>query len=274
MNSKKIKLALIQMDCKTRDKVDNISKAVKFMGELKGKVDIVGLPEFFTTGYNLDLIGDDFYELAETIPGETTEQISRKAKEYRLAVVGSIVEKDPLCGDLLYDTAFVINREGKLVGKYRKFYLYPTEHQYFRPGKDFSVIDLEIAKLGVSICYDHAFPELFRVLSLKGAQIVFILSAIPKGYEYLLNLRARARAQDNQIFVAHVNRVGREGNIQYCGLSKVVNPKGEVVAEASSSQEEVLSVELNLNLILKEKRQERVLRSLRPEIYEYLSRLL
>ncbi|MEA3485359.1 MAG: carbon-nitrogen hydrolase family protein, partial [Candidatus Aerophobetes bacterium] len=135
------------------------------------------------------------------------------------------------------------------------------------------IFDLKIVRAGMAICYDHAFPELFRVLSLKGAQIVFILSAVPRGYEYLLNLRARARAQDNQLFIVHVNRVGKEGDVQYCGLSKVVDPKGEVLAEACAAQEEVLSVELNLDLILKEKRQERVLRSLRPEIYDYLSQL-
>jgi len=199
--------------------------------------------------------------------------MSKRAKQNGLAVIGSMVEKDPLCEEVLYDTTFIINKEGRLAGKYRKFYLYPPEHQYFKPGKGFPVVDLGLVRVGVAICYDHAFPELFRILSLKGAQVIFILSAIPKGYEYLLNLRVRARAQDNQIYVAHVNRVGKEGGVQYCGLSKVADPKGEVIAEASSDREEVLSVELNLNLILKEKRQEHILRSLRPEIYEYLSQL-
>jgi len=274
LNSKKIRLALIQMDCKIKDKENNLSRALDFLEKVKMKTDIACLPELFTTGYNLDLIGTEFYNLAETVPGGTTEKIGRKAKKYGLTIVGSIVEKDPLSEEILYNTAFIINKEGKLAGKYRKFYLYPPEHQYFKPGKDFPVVDLGLVRVGVTICYDHAFPELFRILSLKGAQVIFILSAIPKGYEYLLNLRARARAQDNQIFVAHVNRVGKEGNVQYCGLSKVADPRGEVVAEASPSQEEVLRVELDLDLILREKRQERVSRSLRPETYKYLSRLI
>ncbi|MFQ5834649.1 MAG: carbon-nitrogen hydrolase family protein [bacterium] len=274
METNKVRLGLVQMDYRIKNKDYNIARAIKFIEQFKGKADIVCFPEFFTTGYNLDLIGDDFYELAETIPGETTQEMSKRAKKNGLAVIGSIVEKDPLCEEILYDTAFIINKEGKLASKYRKFYLYPPEHQYFKPGKDFPVVDLGLVRVGVTICYDHAFPELFRILSLKGAQVVFILSAIPKGYEYLLNLRARARAQDNQIFVAHVNRVGKEGNVQYCGLSKVADPKGEVVAEASSGQEEALWVELDLNLISREKRRERVLRSLRPETYEYLSRLI
>ncbi len=274
METNKVRLGLVQMDCRTKNKDYNIAKAIKFMGQLKEKAEIVCFPEFFTTGYNLDLIGDDLYGLAETIPGETTHEMSKRAKENGFAVIGGIVEKDPLCEEVLYDTAFIIDKKGKLIGKYRKFYLYPSEHQYFKPGKDFPVVDLGLVRVGVTICYDHAFPELFRILSLKGAQVIFILSAIPKRYEYLLNLRARARAQDNQIFVAHVNRVGKEGNSQYCGLSKVADPRGEVVVEASSNQEEALWVELDLNVILREKRQERVLRSLRSDTYQYLSRLI
>jgi predicted amidohydrolase len=262
------------MDSKLKDKKYNIGRARKAIERLEGKVDIACLPEFFSTGYNLDAIGDDFYNLAETIPGKTTELIGKTAKEEGVAVVGSIVERDSICEEILYDTAFAVDSKGMLVGKYRKFYLYPSEHKYFKPGSDLSVFDLGAVRVGIAICYDHAFPELFRVFALKGVQIVFILSAIPKGYEYLLNLRARARAQDNQIFIAHVNRVGTEENIEYCGLSKVIDPRGEVLVEASADEEETLLAQVDLELVSKEKKQERVLKSLRPEIYEQLARLL
>lgn len=116
------------------------------------------------------------------------------------------------------------------------------------------MVDLGIARVGLAICYDHTIPELFRTLSLKGAQIIFILSAVPKGFEYLLNLRARARAQDNQLFIAHVNRVGKDGDIQFCGLSKMVNPKGEVIAEASDTQEEALIGACEFDIIIKERK--------------------
>ena len=128
--------------------------------------------------------------------------------------------------------------------------------------------------MGAAICFEHAFPQIFTILALQGAEVVFIPSAVPVGYEYLLNLRSRARAQDNQLFVVAVNRVGREGGVTYCGLSKVVNPRGEVIAEASRADEELLVAELNLDLILKERKQEPVLRSLRPELYRPLVELL
>ena len=274
MNGETVRLALIQMDCRIKDKEYNINKAMQSLDKLQGNVDIACFPEFFTTGWSPDLIGDDFYDLAETVPGETTDRMAERARDCGVAVIGNIVEKDPFCEEILYDTSFVVNREGSWVGKYRKYYLYPVEHRYFKAGTELPVFELGSTRIGIAICYDHAFPELFRVFALKGAQIVFILSAVPTGYEYLLNLRAQARAQDNQVFIAHVNRIGKEGAIEYCGLSKVVNPKGEIIAEASPDEEESLHATVDLALSAKEKRQERVLKSLRPEIYEHLVSLL
>lgn len=274
MNGKKIRLALIQMDCKVIDKNNNHNHALNFLDKVKMKTDIACFPEFFTTGYNLNIIGDKFYDLAETIPGKTTKMLGKKAKEKRLAIVGTIVEKDILREGILYNTAFVIDKDGRLVGKYRKFYLYPPEHCYFRPGSELPIFDLGITKVGIAICYDHAFPELFRVLALKGAEIVFIPSAVPQGYEYLLNLRTRARAQDNQFFVAAINRVGQEGQVKYCGLSKIINPRGEVIAEASLDKEEIVYCKVDINQILQERKQEPILRSLRSEIYKRWFNLL
>ncbi len=264
-----LRIALVQLDAQLMDKDYNIKKAL-YLAQTSKQADIICFPELFTTGYNLDLIGDRFYELAETIPGETTERMGRFAKEFQSAIIGSIVERHPLHEEILYNTAFIINKDGELIGKYRKYHLYPSEYKYFNPGTTASVFNINSVKIGISICYDHAFPELFRLLTLKGAQLIFILSAVPKGYEYLLNLRAKARAQDNQIFIAHVNRVGKEGEIEYCGLSKVVNPRGETLVEASETEEEVINVNINFLLNSQQKRQERILKSLRPELYEQL----
>lgn len=273
MKNKNQQIALVQMDCRIRDKEYNLNRAFDFLKEAEKKADIICFPEFFTTGYNLGLIKEDFYNLAETIPGRTTMVFAQKAKEYKLAIIGGIVEKDKK-ERILYDTAFIIDAEGNLVGKYRKFYLYPEEHRFFKPGNNLPVFNIGIAKIGMAICYDHAFPELFRLLSLKGAQIVFIPSVVPQGYEYLLNLRTRARAQDNQIFVAAVNRVGQEGKIRYCGLTKIVNPKGKIIAEASSNREEILFVPIDFKLILSERKKEPTLGSLRKKIYRDLLHLL
>lgn len=273
MDAKKIRIALIQMDCMIKNKDENLSKALAFLDELNGKADIACFPELFTTGYNLDLINDDFYDLAEPISGPTTELMGQKANKHKLAILGDIVERDKYRKGVLYNTTFLLDAKGQLVGKYRKSHLYPTEHRYFRPGDRLQVFDLGGLTVGVAICFDHAFPQIFTILALQGAEVIFLPSAVPVGYEYLLNLRTRARAQDNQLFTVAVNRVGREGNVTYCGLSKVVSPRGEVIAEASNSKEEFLVVELDLNMILKERKQEPVLRSQRPELYHSLVEL-
>jgi predicted amidohydrolase len=193
--------------------------------------------------------------------------MGRKAKEHGLSILGTIVERGTADDGALYDTTFLVDAEGRLLGKYRKSHLYPAERRYFRAGDRLPVFDLDGVTVGVAICFEHAFPQIFATLALQGAQVVFIPSAVPAGYEYLLTLRTRARAQDNQIFTVAVNRVGREGDVRYCGLSQVVSPRGEVIVRASPTEEELLIAELDFTLISKEREQEPVLRNLRPGLY-------
>ncbi|WP_167815079.1 carbon-nitrogen hydrolase family protein [Sporolactobacillus shoreae] len=267
----KLTIGTVQIDCNMENKEDNIQKVEKILDHYGPKTDILCFPELFTTGYHLEQIDQNkFYELAEEIPGPTVTRLSQKAKEYHTAIVGSIVEKDRDLQAVLYDTAFVINEKGEYVGKYRKAHLYPTEHQYFRSGSSFPIFKVFGIPVGVAICYDHAFLEQFRILALKGAQIIFIPSVIPKNYEYLLDLRTRARAQDNQVFTVASNRVGQEGGIIYCGRSKIVNPKGEIVSEGND-QESVVTGLIALGEIDSERKQEPVFRNRRPELYQLLS---
>jgi len=267
MNNKRFYIGLVQMDCRVGDKKLNIEKAVSLLDQLSDRVEIACLPEFFNTGYSLDLVGDEFYTLAEPVPGPTTRELGNWAKEKKTAVLGNIPETDSGQDGVLYDTTFIIDREGNLRDRYRKTHLYPDEHRYFRSGSEIPVTDLGFSRVGTATCFDHAFPEIFSTLAVKGAQVIFVPSAVPAGYEYLLNLRTRARAQDNQVWVAAVNRTGREGETQYCGLSKVVNPRGDVVMEASVDKEEILECEIDLDLINRERKQEPVLRSRRPDLY-------
>jgi predicted amidohydrolase len=255
------------MDSRPGETDTNLARAKQWLNSLPAGLQIACLPEFFNTGYHLDLIGDRFYELAEPIPGPTTATLGAIARARRMAILANIPESDERQAGVLYDTTFALDQDGELVGRYRKTHLYPTENRYFRAGAELPVFDLDIVRIGTAICFDHAFPEIFRALALKGAQLVFIPSAVPVGYEYLLDLRTRARAQDNQIWVAAVNRVGVEGEVRYCGRSKVVDPKGRVVAEASQRNEEVLIAEIDLSAILRERQQEPVLRTQRPELY-------
>jgi predicted amidohydrolase len=266
----KLKVGVVQMDCVLKDKAYNLKKAAEYIDKVGDKVDILCFPEFFSTGYNLGLINKEFFSLAETIPGPTTEQLSEKAQQFKTAIIGNIVEKDEVKEGVLYDTTFFINEHGEYVGKYRKAHLYPTEHQYFCNGSEFPVFEICGVKVGSAICYDHAFGEMFRIMALKGAEVVFMPSAIPKNFEYLVDLRTQARASDNQIFTVAVNRAGIEGEVTYCGYSQIVDPRGSVICKAGD-EEEILIGSIDLSLIIKERLQEPVFRSRRAELYKDLT---
>jgi predicted amidohydrolase len=266
---RQITIAVVQMKCSLKDKEANIQKAGQFLARLRTP-QIVCFPELFTTGYNLDELAEDLYALGEPIPGPTTERMRDWARRHSKVILGNIVEREGVKGEVLYDTTFVISATGRLIGKYRKTHLYPTERHHFRPGHELPVFQLAGLKVATATCYDLAFPELFRTLALRGAEIVFLPSATPRGYEYLLDVRTVARAQDNQVFVAVANHVGYEGQVEYCGLSLIANPRGEMIAQASPHAEEIITARLDLSLIAQERAQEQIFENLRLELYQGL----
>ena len=260
---KKVKVAVIQFQSRLKDKEYNLRYIIELIEQLKG-MNIVCLPEFFTTGYGLKF--RDFLDLADTIPGGTTKTLEKLSAKKDLIIIGGIVERDEKIEGVLYDSAFVIDN-GEFIGKYRKDHLYPAEHQFFKQGDDIPIFETSAGRIGLAICYDHAFPELFRILALKGAELIVVPSCVPIGYEYLLKLRTRARGQDNQLFVIGANSCAKEGETKYCGNSMIVDPRGEIIAQAGA-EEEIIIGEIDYKEILKERMQEPVLRSRRVELYK------
>lgn len=263
-----ITVAAVQMTCRLGDKRANLENAASLLAPLAGRVQIACLPELFTTGYNLNSLGNSFFDLAETVPGDTTTYLGRLARRLGVALIAGVVEREPEVDGLIYDTAVLIDSDGELVDRYRKTHLYPAENDYFRAGSRLPVIKIAGVKVGIAICFEHAFPHIFTTHALRGAQVVFNPSAVPVGYDYLQDVRIPARAQDNQIFVVSVNHVGAEGDITYCGHSQIANPRGEVIALASAEKEEVITARLPLELIWNQRRQEPIFRGFRPELYE------
>lgn len=268
MEDNQLAVGLIQMNCRLADKAANLSRAEALIRQLDGPTRIACLPEMFNTGYNRDGLGQMIFDLAEPVPGETTAELGRLARESDLAIVAGVIERGESGAPSIYDTVVLINREGELIGKYRKSHLYPDEKRYFSQGNELPVFELAGSRVGVAICFEHAFPQIFATLALGGAQVVFNPSAVPVGFGYLQDLRTRARAQDNQIFVVAANHVGAEGDARYCGRSQVADPRGEVVAMAPGDQEAALTVILRLDLIEEQRDQEPVFRNFRPELYD------
>lgn len=263
-------IALLQMNCVLGDKQANLNQAEALLAEAAGRAQIACLPELFNTGYDLESLGEALFDLAEPIPGgKTVRRLEELARRFRIAIVAGIVEQAPQVTGLLYDTVVLINERGELVGRYRKSHLYPAEHRFFRPGDELPVFELGGLRVGVAICFEAAFPPIFSTLALQGAQLVLNPSAVPTGFDYLQDLRTRARAQDNQYFVAAVNHVGKEGKVEYCGGSQVADPRGDIVARASGDTPQVVLAELDFSLIRDQRLQEPVLRGFRPELYRF-----
>jgi predicted amidohydrolase len=266
------RLGAVQLTSELGNKAANLDKAEHLLSELAGRAQIACLPEMFNTGYNLDALGDALFDLAEPIPGETTQRLSAMARQMQMGILAGMVEHDPHTIGLIYDSTVLFDAHGDLVGHYRKSHLYPAEFRFFRAGHELPVFDVDGLRVGIAICFEHAFPHIFTTLALKGAQVVFNPSAVPVGFDYLQDVRTRARAQDNQIYVVAVNHVGQEGDVTYCGQSQVANPRGEVVTLASQDTEAAVLVEISLDLIFDQRRQEPIFRGFRPELYEPLAR--
>jgi predicted amidohydrolase len=275
-NDNQVAIGLIQMKCELGHKEANLSQAESLLGQIAGQASIACLPELFNTGYHLDALGDNLFDLAELIParpedpaGPTVVRLRELAANLNMALIAGLVERDPLAIGLLYDSVILIDRRGRMAGRCRKSHLYPAEHRFFRSGDVLPVFDLDGLRVGLAICFEAAFPPIFSTLALGGAQIIFNPSAVPVGYGHLQDLRTRARAQDNQLFVAAVNHVSTEGDVTYCGRSQVADPRGDVLVQASDEQPDAVVAELDLTLIRDQRLQEPVLRGFRPELYRF-----
>lgn len=224
-----------------------------------GDADLVVTPELFISGYDLKMIDEIGAQLSEPLDGPTVEMTKEIAAEKDFTVVVGLLERGE--DGNLYDTAVTVTPAGDAV-PYRKSHLFPTEFDRFKPGHELFVVPTPAGLLGPQICFEHAFPAIATTLAMEGAQIIVIPSAVGDGYDHLLTLRSRARAQDNQIFVVAANLNGNG----FCGHSLITDPRGHVLASAGHG-DAILRADLDLSLTGLERRQERSLSLARPELY-------
>jgi N-carbamoylputrescine amidase len=251
-------VGLVQMTCDV-DPDKNLKKAIARIGvAAKGGATIVCLQELFRSQYFCQKEDTALFALAEPIPGPSTQAICKAAKQHKVVVVASLFERR--AAGLYHNTAVVIDRDGTIVGKYRKMHIPDDplyyEKFYFTPGDlGFQVHDTSAGKAGVLVCWDQWFPEGARLTALQGAEILFYPTAIGwlAGEQREMNLAQhqawetiqRAHAIANGVFVCAVNRVGQEGQLTFWGQSFVADPFGRLIAKASSDQEEILLVPID-----------------------------
>jgi omega-amidase len=239
------RVACAQMDIALGDKEVNFETAVKMVKEAASqKVDVLVLPELFTTGYCLEKAN----ELGEPPNGHSTELLRDLAGRFRIFLVaGSILEKRD---QQIFNTCHLIGKDGKLLGFYDKVQLFPPfeENRYLSAGSETPIFKTGFGIFGVMICFDLRFPELARRLAVNGAQVIFCPAEFPADRIAVWATLLRARAIENQVFVIGCNRVGSDGKNLFGGRSAIINPEGITLAQANDKPQ-LIDVTIKLDEI-------------------------
>ncbi|MGN9911421.1 nitrilase-related carbon-nitrogen hydrolase [Phytohabitans sp. LJ34] len=235
---------------------------------------VICFQELFYGPYFCQVQDKEYYSYAESIPGPTTERFQALAAELGMVMVLPMYEQEQ--PGVLYNTAAVVDADGRYLGKYRKTHIPQVkgfwEKFYFRPGNlGYPTFDTAVGRIGVYICYDRHFPEGWRALGLGGATIVFNPSATHRGLSsYLWKLEQPASAVANEYFVGAINRVGVEplGDNDFYGTSYFVDPEGKFVGETGDPyQAELIVRDLDLALLAEVRDRWAFYRDRRPDAY-------
>jgi N-carbamoylputrescine amidase len=276
----------------TDDPAANLAKAVAGVREATGRgAAIVCLPELFRTRYIAQREEHALFDLAEPVPGPTTEALAAVAREANVVVIAPVFERR--AAGLYHNTVAVIDADGQVIGIYRKMHIPDDpayyEKFYFAPGDlGFRAFDTRVGRIGTLICWDQWYPEGARLTALQGASILFYPTAIgwhpaekaQSGAQQLDAWRTiqRGHAIANGCWVAAVNRVGLErptgveAGLEFWGHSFVADPFGVVVAEAPADREVILTAEVDLARLEQVRRNWPFLRDRRTDAYGGIER--
>lgn len=267
MGEKTIKVGLVQQTC-NNVRMDNVKKSIQKIREVaKEGAQLVILQELHTNIYFCQAEDVNKFDLAETIPGPSTEEFGQIAKELGIVLVLSLFEKR--APGIYHNTAVVLEKDGSMAGKYRKMHIPDDpafyEKFYFTPGDmGFEPIQTSVGKLGILVCWDQWYPEAARLMALAGAEVLIYPTAIgwdindtPDEQERQLNawiISQRGHAVANGLPVISVNRIGHEADfsgitsgIKFWGNSFVCGPQGEFLVQAGNENEENLVTEINIS---------------------------
>lgn len=280
----KVRVGLIQMTCSSNP-VENQKKVIDKIREAANSgAQIICLQELYQSLYFCQQFDEKHFDLAESIPGKTTHELSDLAAELNVVIIASLFEKRT--DGIYHNTAVVFDADGKNLGIYRKSHIPDDpgfyEKYYFTPGDTgYKVFKTKYGVVGVLICWDQWYPEAARLTALKGAQILFYPTAIgslpdendnvKNEYMQAWETIQRSHAVANGCYVASVNRVGTEDNITFWGDSFVSGPFGKYLARAGD-QEEILIAECDLSLIDQQRRTWPFLRDRRIDTYEGITK--
>ena len=270
--TRSLTLALVQFDPKLGDLAANLEHVLQLTKEAASRgAEFVIFPELALTGYNQEMLGDKLVELALTPENEPIQQLARAAGQYNVDLVVGFIEKRTIPG-VVYNSIVICGPDGSTLRTYAKSHLFSSENLYFRPGASLETLQTKYGLIGPMICMDIGYPEVARILSLQGAELLLAPSAWIKEDEDIWPLHLRARALDNLAIVAGINRVGDEGNLHFIGQSMIVDPRGHILAELGGS-EDILVTTIDLDDVTKARRKALHWTGRRPELYGSISDL-
>lgn len=260
-----MKIAAAQLNVSPGETDTNTGKMLQYLEKASASgADVIVFPEMSDTGYDMPTI----LKTAQPWDRGPVSALRAAAKRNAIAVIAGVSERT---SDGVYNGTAVIDKDGELIGSYRKTHLITAEpmleHHFLKAGDRLGRGDILGHKIGLMTCYDIRFPEVARTLSIEGAEILFIPSAFPLVRLPHWTSLLSARAIENQVFVVACNRVGHDAGVTFCGTSTILDPYGTVVASASDIHESLIIGELNFEMLSIVRSQIKVHQDRRPSLY-------
>lgn len=264
-----LRFAGIQMGCSTDPEVNRRRAMEMAVLAADRGAKAIGFSQLFVLPWFAYESRKEHFELAETLDGPTITCFQSIAQKHKVVMVCPIFERE---GNNFYNTAVVIEQDGRVLGCYRKVHLPQIplweEQSYFRPGNlGFPVFKTSVAQIGVQICWDNFFPEGSRILALGGAQIVFAPTASAFASQNRWERMISANAIANNLFIMRINRVGKETHQKFYGRSFCVNPHGEFVLSRAGSEDAIFFCHINLQEVLETREIWTFFKDRRPDLY-------
>jgi predicted amidohydrolase len=258
----KMRLSLAQMHIQSASIAENLENASALIRSAAHQdADMVLLPELWSSGYDLPHAARWAAANADLQPALTD-----LARQYQIWIGGSLLEQS---GDKVFNTFSLIDPDGQRQIAYRKLHLFRPmdEDLWLQAGNNLVTLTLPWATTGLAVCYDLRFPEQFRQYALQGAELILLVAEWPRTRAEHWRTLLRARAIENQAFVAAVNAVGESGGTVFAGQSMLIDPWGNVLASGSDSTQDLITAELDFSLVEQIRRTIPVFRDRRPDVY-------
>ncbi|WP_461201361.1 carbon-nitrogen family hydrolase [Anoxybacillus sp. TBDG-1] len=256
-------IACIQMDIAFGTPEKNKQTALRYIEQIARDVDVVVLPELWTTGYDLTRLA----RIADENGEETKAFLSELARTYDVHIVGGSVAKKT--NERMTNTMYVVNRNGDVVGEYSKLHLFQLmdEHLYLQAGETMGLFSLDETTCAGVICYDIRFPEWIRAHALHGAEVLFVVAEWPLSRLHHWRTLLTARAIENQCYVVACNRSGKDPNNVFAGHSLIIDPWGNVLVEGDE-QKGIIAANIDINEVQHARGHIPIFSDRRPDVYK------